>query len=259
MIKKVLLFAFIVSSIAINAQKAQRIGYIDMEYILENIPEYSEAQSKIDAKAIVWQNNIEKQQKEIEDLKAELNNEKILLTKELIIEKEEDIQILEFDLKNLQVNYFGTNGDLYFLRQQLVQPIQDLVYNAIQDIATKRKYDFVLEKSTSLIMLYSNKKYDLSDLVIKSITREKKTVAIKDKQNKNKNESGQTEVANEESQKKLTDREIKQALLKKKIEDKKAAQLKKRKELKAAIEAKRQKRIQEIEDAKKAKEKKRNN
>ncbi|MBL4723982.1 MAG: OmpH family outer membrane protein [Lutibacter sp.] len=257
MIKKVLLFAFIVSSIAINAQKAQRIGYIDMEYILENIPEYSEAQSKIDTKAIVWQNNIEKQQKEIEDLKAELNNEKVLLTKELIIEKEEDIQILEFDLKNLQVNYFGTNGDLYFLRQQLVQPIQDLVYNAIQDIATKRKYDFVLEKSTSLIMLYSNKKYDLSDLVIKSITREKKTAAIKDKQNKN--ESGQTEVANEESQKKLTDREIKQALLKKKIEDKKAAQLKKRKELKAAIEAKRQKRIQEIEDAKKAKEKKRNN
>ena len=109
MIKKVLLFVFLSVSVVSNAQKAQRIGFIDMEYILENVPEYKIAQGKINAKAIVWQNNIEKQQKEIEDLKAELNNEKILLTKDLIIEKEEDIQILEFDLKNLQVNYFGTN------------------------------------------------------------------------------------------------------------------------------------------------------
>jgi len=261
MIKKVLLFAFLIVSFASNAQKAQRIGYIDMEYILENIPEYNEAQAKINEKARTWQGNIEKQQKEIQSLKDELNNEKALLTEELIFEKEEDIHILEFDLKKLQAAYFGVNGDLYFLRQQLVKPIQDLVFNSVQDIATKRKYDFVLDKSSSLIMLYTNKSYDISDMVITSITRSKKTQAANAKRNKKSKAKGETttKVVSEETQKKLTDREIKQAELKKKIEDKKAAQLKKREELKAAIEAKRQKRIKEIEDAKKAKEEKKGN
>ena len=259
MIKKILLFAFLISSFASNAQKAQRIGYIDMEYILENIPEYKEAQTKINAKAISWQNNIETKQHEIEALKAELNNEKVLLTEELIFEKEEDIQILEFDLKNLQANYFGINGDLYFLRQQLVQPIQDLVFNSVQDIAKKRKYDFVLDNSSSLIMLYTNKAYNISELVLTSITRSKKAAAVNEKRNTKNNTKKQTKVVSDETQKKLTDRETKQAALKKKIEDKKAAQLKKREELKAAIEAKRQKRIQEIEDAKKAKEEKQKN
>jgi len=261
MTKKVLLFAFLIFGMVSHAQKAQRIGYIDMEYILENIPEYQEAQAKINAKAISWQNNIEKKQQEIEALKAELNNEKVLLTEELVFEKEEDIEILEFDLKNLQVNYFGVNGDLFFLRQQLVQPIQDLVYNSVQDIATKRKYDFVLDNSSSLIMLYTNKTYDISELVLTAITRSKKAAAVNEKRNqkKNSNTNEQPTVVSEETQKKLTDREAKQAELKKKIEERKAAQLKKREELKAAIEAKRQKRIKEIEDAKKAKEEKNKN
>ncbi|MCF6167199.1 OmpH family outer membrane protein [Lutibacter sp.] len=254
MIKKVLLFAFIILSFALNAQKAQRIGYIDMEYILENIPEYKEAQAKINNKAIVWQQNIEKQEKEIEKLKAELNNEKALLTDELIVEKEEDIQILEFDLKKLQATYFGVDGDLFFLRQQLVKPIQDLVFNAVQDIATKRRYDFVLDKSSSLIMLYTNKKFDISDLVIKNITRSKKAIAAKEKQHKRNKTKTEPKTLNEESQKKISDRDLRKAELKKKIEDKRAAQLKKREELKAAIEAKRQKRIKDIEAAKKAKE-----
>jgi len=260
MIKKVFLFAFLIVTIAVNAQKAQRIGYIDMEYILENIPEYNEAQTKINAKATVWQNTIEQKQKEIEVLKAELNNEKALLTEELIIEKEEDIQILEFDLKKLQAAYFGTNGDLYFLRQQLVKPIQDLVFNSVQDIAKKRKYDFVLDKSSSLIMLYTNKQFDISDIVITGITRAKKSASVKGKQNKRNNDLKKEPTAiSEESQKKIDDRVTKQEELKKKIEDRKAAQLKKREELKAAIEAKRQKRIQDIEDAKKAKEEKKEN
>ena len=259
MIKKVLLFAFIILSFLANAQKAQRIGYIDMEYILENIPEYKEAQSKINAKAIVWQNNIVQQEKEIEALKAELNNEKELLTEELIIEKEEDIQILEFDLKELQAAYFGSNGDLYFLRQQLVKPIQDLVFNAVQDIATKRKYDFVLDKSSSLVMLYSNKDFDISDMIITNITRSKKVAEVEEKQNKRNSTNSEPEVLNEEAQQKITDKETKQEELKKKIDERKAAQLKKREELKAVIEAKRQQRIQDIEDAKKAKEQKENN
>ena len=111
-------------------------------------------------------------------MRAELNNEKALLTKDLIAEKEEDIQIKELDLKKLQAVYFGVDGDLFLLRQQLVKPVQDLVFNAVQDIATKRKYDFVLDKSSDLIMLYSNTDFDISDMVISSITRAKKTAAV---------------------------------------------------------------------------------
>lgn len=260
MTKKVLLFVCLLISIASFAQKAQRIGYIDMEYILENVPEYNEAQSKINAKVITWQNKIEEQQNEIETLKAELNNEKALLTNELVEEKEEDIQIKELDLKNLQAAYFGTNGDLFFLRQQLVKPVQDLVYNAVQDIATKRKYDFIVDKSSDLIMLYANKKFDVSDLVITSITRSKKTTAVKAKQTKKGAiENTKPKNISEQAQKKIDEKAAKKAELKRKIEEKRAAQVKKREELKKAIEAKRLERIKQIEAAKKAKEEKNKN
>jgi Skp family chaperone for outer membrane proteins len=259
MTKKVLFFAFLILSFSTIAQKTQRIGYIDMEYILENIPEYKDAQSKINAKAIVWQSNIDNQQKEIETLKAELNNEKALLTKDLIEEKEEDIQIKELDLKKLQVTYFGADGDLYLLRQQLVKPVQDLVYNAIQDIATKRKYDFVLDNSSDLIMLYTNDQYDISELVINSISKTKKLNAVNTIREGNDTDEKEETLINNNSDEKVNDREAKKAEMQKKIADKKAAQIKKREELKKAVEEKRLQRIKDIEAAKKAKEENKKN
>jgi Skp family chaperone for outer membrane proteins len=258
MIKKVILFTLLILSISSTAQKAQRFGYVDMEYILQNIPEYVEAQAKINAKAITWQNNIDTKQKEIDDLKANLNNEKALLTKELIEDKEEDIQIKTLELKKLQEAYFGTNGDLFFLRRQLVLPIQDLVFNAVQDIATKRKYDFVFDKSADLIMLYSNKMYDISDIVITSISRVQKTEAATEKRN-GKTDASEVDdaepvILSEEAQQKIDDKELKRAELQKSLEEKRAEQLKKREELLKANEEKKQQRIKEIEDAKKAKE-----
>ena len=260
MIKKVVLFAFLLISINLIAQKPQRFGYIDMEYILENIPEYAEAENKINAKAATWQDTIEKEQAEIDDLKANLRNEKVLLTKELIEESEEEIKIREIDLKKLKATYFGTDGDLFFLRKQLVRPIQDLVYNAVQDIAVKRKYDFILDKSTALTMLYTNKQYDISDIVIKSISRVKKVEEVKNKQNKKGNAADATAapVLSEEAQKKIDDKELKRAEMKKKIEEKRAEQLKKREELLKANEEKKQQRIKEIEEAKTAEENKNN-
>lgn len=261
MAKKIFLFAFLILGFSSIAQKAQKIGFVDLEYILENIPEYMEAQTKINAKAASWQNDIEKQQKEIESLKAELNNEKALLTKALIDEKEEDIQIKELDLKNLQIAHFGTNGDLFFLRQQLVKPVQDIVYNAIQDIATKRKFDFVMDKSSALLMLYTNKEFDISELVLKSVTRAKQQDAAIERQNqketKNENDLEEdTEIIDNKNtdalQEKIDDREAKKEALKKKIEDQKAEKLRQREEQKKAIEEKRLQRIKEIEAAKKA-------
>lgn len=256
MSKKVFLFALLIISLNSQAQKAQRFGYVDMEYILQNIPEYVEAQTKINAKAVTWQNNIEVKQKEIDELIANLNNEKALLTKALIEDKEEDIQIKELELKKLEEAYFGTNGDLFFLRRQLVKPIQDLVFNAVQDIAVKRKYDFVFDKSTDLIMLYTNKQYDISDLVLTSISRVRKTEEKNEKRNtKSKNnDTAEPVILSEEAQQKIDDREQKRLELQKNLELKRAEQLKKREALLKANEEKKQQRIKDIEAAKKAKE-----
>jgi Skp family chaperone for outer membrane proteins len=250
MIKKVILFTFIITSFIINAQRAQRFGYVDMEYILENIPEYVDAQAKINAKAVLWQKSLDEKQKEIDELIANLNNEKALLTKELIEDKEEDIQIKELELKKLQNAYFGTNGDLFFLRRQLVKPIQDLVFNAVQDIAVKRKYDFVFDKSTDLIMLYSNKQYDISDLVLTNISRAQKAEVADEKRNeqtKNKEAAVEPAVLSEEAQQKLDDRELKRAELEQIREEKRAEQLKKREELIQANEEKRQQHLNQTE------------
>lgn len=258
--QKVLLFAFLIVSSLVFGQKAQRIGYIDMEYILENIPEYKEAQSQVNAKAAIWQQTIDKELKAIADLKLELANEKALLTKEMIQEKEEDIQIRELELRKLQESYFGADGDLFVLRKQLVNPIQDLVYNAVQDIATKRKYDFVLDNSSDLIMLFSNDQYDISEMVLNNITREQKVnaVAAKKEELTGSTDSNNTAV-DPKAADKINAREAKREELQKKIEERKAAELKLREDRKKAIEEKRLQRIKDAEAAKKAKQNKKKN
>ena len=153
------------------SQRGQIIAYIDMEYILENVPEYMQAQNTLDNKVAKWKNNLDKQARHIEVLKSDLANEKAILTKDLIEEKEEEIEIKLVELKRLESLYFGPNGDMFLVRKQLVKPIQDQVYNAIQSIAARKKYDFVFDKSSELVMLYSNKKYDISELVLSTIDR----------------------------------------------------------------------------------------
>ncbi len=167
----------------LSAQRAQRIAYIDMEYILENITEYLVAQNTLDAKVQKWQKKLDKQTRHIELLKSDLSSEKTILTKDLIEEREEEITLKQIELRRLESLYFGPKGDMFLLRKQLVQPIQDQVYYAIQKIAAKRKYDFVFDKSSDLVMLYSNKKYDISDLVLTNIGRTRK---IKKKKKKKK-------------------------------------------------------------------------
>jgi len=174
--KKIIL-TVLISSLTLSllfAQKSQRIAYIDSEYILENMPEYVEAQANLNEKISKWQQVLNAKKNEVEQLKADLNNQKALLTKELILDKEEDISIKETELQELQKTYFGPNGDLFFMRKQLVKPIQDQMYNAVKEIADSKKYDFVFDKTSDLIMLYSNNAYDISELVLNSISRSKR-------------------------------------------------------------------------------------
>lgn len=258
-IKKVLLLTVILANVFyLNAQKAQRIGYIDMEYILENIPEYQEAQKNLNLKISKWEKKLEAQKREIETLKNELNNEKIILTKDLIRDKEEEIAIKEATHKKLQQDYFGAKGQMFFLRQQLVEPIQDKVYNAIQVIAKKRNYDFVLDKSSSnAIMLYTNKKFDVSEMVLKQINKQSKSekILVDKKSDRAKKVE---EKRNKEIEAKVEKREAKREELKQKIEERKALQKKRREERKRKIEERRLKRIKKIEEAKRARQKKNN-
>ena len=154
-----------------KAQRGVRIGYIDMEYILESVPEYTEASTQLEGKVQRWKQDIDKKQKEIDQMKLNLSNERVLLTKELIEEREEEIKLKEDEMLQYQQDRFGPNGDLMIQRRQLVQPIQDQVFNIVQEIAENKKYDFIFDKSADVVMLFAAKRNDISDLVLRSINR----------------------------------------------------------------------------------------
>lgn len=254
-----------------------------MNYILENVPEYVAAQSQLNSKIKTWQQKLDVLSKEIEQMKTDLSNEKTLLTKELISEREEDIEIKDQELNRLQQAYFGPTGDLFQMRKQLVKPVQDQVYNAIQDIATKKRYDFVLDKSSDLILLYSNKKYDISELVLNAIVKNRKKKAVQDLKNErlakagvitsptvleNENDAdaenlSTEDIGNDESpspeaaeektaeQIKLEERIAKREELKARIKAQQEAREKMRDSLKQVAEEKRAAKLKEIEDRKK--------
>ncbi|WP_196891133.1 OmpH family outer membrane protein [Aureivirga marina] len=262
MIKKVLLtFIIVISSTVVFAQKPQKIAYIDMEYILQNVPEYTKAQGQLDEKIQSWRQKLEKKNEEISVMKTELNNERALLTEDLIEEREEDIQILLEEYKKMENDYFGPEGDLFLLRRQLVKPIQDLIFNSVQEIAKRKKYDIVFDNSQDLIMLYTNKKYDISELVIQSISRNKKKKAVEDKRNaikakqaKAKSNGGLSPEAAAKAQAREDAKKKRQEELQERIRKQKEAREKKREEMKKAIEAKKQARLKKQEELRKKRE-----
>jgi Skp family chaperone for outer membrane proteins len=166
-----------------NAQsKGVKIGYIDMEYILQNVPDYTEAKSQLEQKAQKWKQDIEAKKIEIAKLKDALKTERALLTKELIDEREEEIKFQETELLDFQQKKFGPNGDLITQKAVLVKPIQDQVFTIVQDLAELKKFDFVFDKSSDLTMLFAQKRYDISDQVIRQITRAEKREQMSAKQ-----------------------------------------------------------------------------
>lgn len=274
--KKVFLFVVLLLTVTtFFGQRNQLIAFIDMEYILENVPEYLQAQNTLDAKVAKWRKKLDDQARHIEVLKSDLANEKAILTKDLIEEKEEEITLKQQELRRLESLYFGPKGDMFLVRKQLVKPIQDQVYNAIQSIAARKKYDFVFEKSSDLIMLYSNKKYDISDLVLSTIDRTRlanqkkeelkkksasakqpnKNLTAKQKETIAKKEKAIEDAENKKQEaldKKKADKEAK----KKAIEEKRKALLKQREEKRKLLREKKEALRKKKEQEKKEKEKK---
>lgn len=142
-----------------------------MEYILENVPEYQQASSQLDERVQEWKLEAEKKQNEIESLKSELENERPLLTKELIEEREEEIAYLEQQAMEYQQNRFGPNGDYMIQKRQLIKPIQDQVFTAVQEIAENRNLDFVFDRTSEIGMIYADRQFDVSDQVLRNIKR----------------------------------------------------------------------------------------
>ena len=243
------------------SQRGVRMGYVDMEYILENVEEYRDATEQLNAKAQKWKQEIELKQSTVEQMKKDLMAEKVLLTDELIAEREEEIQILETELLDYQQDRFGPQGDLVLQKQLLIQPIQDQVFNEVQKIGANKKYDFIFDKSADVVMLYSQKRHDVSDLVLREIGRTRKISASKkDQKLKNRLKEFEAEEAevDEEISDALKDRQEKAANTKearaKAFEAKKAEQLKLREQRKKAYEERRKKLLEEREAKKKAKE-----
>ncbi len=186
--KKYILLLLVTSLLITNNGKAQsrgiKIGYIDMEYILEKVPDYAEAKNQLEQKAEKWKQEIETKKSDISKLKEALKTEKVLLTKELIEEREEEITFQENELLEYTQKKFGPNGDLIVQKAVLVKPIQDQVFNAVQDIAEAKKYDYIFDKSSDLTMLFAAKKHDISDRVVQVLTRAEKREQMTTKQRK---------------------------------------------------------------------------
>ena len=168
MTKKFLAAAlFLVVSLFATAQgAAAKFGYVDTDYILGQIPEYKAAQSELDKTSVQWQKEIDAKYAEVDKLYKAYQADAILLTEDMKKKRENEIINREKEVKDLQKQRFGVDGELFKKRQELVKPIQDKVYNAIKAVAEKAGMGFILDKSGQVSILYANSKYDKSDDVL---------------------------------------------------------------------------------------------
>lgn len=148
---------------------AQRFGYVDTGYILENLPSYTQAQNTLKSQTQQWNQEIQNRQEAIEKRQAEFLNEKVLLTDDQIKKEQAEIDEEILEIKALQEKRYGQEGDLITLRKSLVKPIQDQVWAAVKQVAERRNYGFVFDKGSSLIMVYTDPKFDISFDVLKQL------------------------------------------------------------------------------------------
>ena len=176
--KKIKLFNFLLTLILfcslLNAQKQLRVGYINMDYILSNIEDFEVANKEFEYKIDQWKNEISKKENEIKTMREELDFEKDLIPNQIYMKRSKELDYDFKELDNYRNKRFGPEGDWLIQEKILIQPIQDEVLAIVQKIADKNKFDFIFDKSSAVIMLYSEKKYDISELVLRSILRQEK-------------------------------------------------------------------------------------
>lgn len=165
--KKILfILAFLFGTGFANAQK---YAYIDSDYILSNLPEYAEAKEKLDKLADRWTKEIEQRYEVLKMKKENFAREEVLLPSEEKNKRQEEIEKLETEAMQMQKLRFGVEGDYFQKRQELIKPIQDKVYDAMQEVASKRNYIFVFDKANQSNLVYADNKYDISTAVLKEL------------------------------------------------------------------------------------------
>ena len=172
--RKLIIFFLFLISFSVFSQKTLRVGYINMDYILSNIDDYKIANEEYSTRLDIWRKEIESKKNAIENNRKELEFKKPLLPDEIYQNLSDEIEFDQKELDKYIQKRFGPEGDWLVQEKILIQPIQDEVLAIVQKISEKNKFDFIFDKSSAIIMLYSEKKYDISELVLKSILRQEK-------------------------------------------------------------------------------------
>ncbi len=166
--KKLLILATCFLLLA-TVSKAQRYGVIDSKYILDKLPEYKEAQKQLDQFSEQWQQEVDQKQALMDKMYKEYEAEQVMLSDVLKKKREDELYNKEKELRDLQKKRFGFEGDLFKKRQELIKPIQDRVYNAVQKLAVEKQYDFILDKSEGITVIFADPKLDRSADVLRNL------------------------------------------------------------------------------------------
>jgi len=166
--KKILFILCCFTLLSFVAQ-AQRYAIVDSKYILDKMPEYKEAQKKLDQFSEQWSKEIEDKEAVLNRMYKDFEAEQVMLSEELKKKREDELFVREKEVRDLQRKRFGFEGDLFKKRQELVKPVQDKVYNAIQKIAVSRQYDFILDKSEGITVIFADPKLDRSEDVLREL------------------------------------------------------------------------------------------
>jgi outer membrane protein len=175
------LFFVLVCLLPVHAQK---FGYIDSEFILNKMPEFKKAENELNKFVQKWQNEIEQKHKEIEKLKLDLLASEVLLTEDLKKEKLDTIAKKEKEVRNLQNKYFGFEGMVYLKRIELMKPVQEKLFAAVQKVAKARQLQIVFDKASDLVMIYTDPKHDYTDFVLEELGLGDKDDTIDNKRDK---------------------------------------------------------------------------
>jgi outer membrane protein len=166
--KKIIL-SFAVLMLVYAGAEAQRYAIIDTRYILDKMPDYKDAQVKLDGTASMWQKEIDNKQQELDKMYRDFEAEKVMLPDELKKKREDELYNREKEVRDLQKKRFGYEGDLFKERQKLIKPIQDKVYTAVQKLAVARSIDLILDKSEGITVIFADPKLDKSEDVLREL------------------------------------------------------------------------------------------
>ncbi|WP_226805084.1 OmpH family outer membrane protein [Agriterribacter humi] len=168
MMKKILFIAGFLC-LAIFSANAQRYAILDSKFILDKLPEYKEAQKQLDQLSESWQKELDALQTTLDKMYRDFEAEQVMLSDELKKKREDELFNKEKELRDLQRQRFGYEGDLFKKRQELVKPVQDKVYNAVQKLAVEKGYDFILDKSEGITVIFADPKLDRSEDILKML------------------------------------------------------------------------------------------